>query len=83
MKKRFGFVSNSSSSSFVLGKVHMTEDQIEKFQHNLNEINEANSDEGYIFETKYYFHGEVSNHNRLISELINELDLNEFVSFEC
>jgi hypothetical protein len=31
MKIRQGFVSNSSSSSFVLGKSYMTDEQIDKF----------------------------------------------------
>ena len=35
MKIRNGFVSNSSSSSFVIGKYFMTQEQIDEF-HNLN-----------------------------------------------
>ena len=81
MKKRHGFVSNSSSSSFVLGKAHMTDEQINKFQNMLDEINDCY--EGYVFDTKYYFHGEVSNHNKILPDLIYEMELQEFASFDC
>jgi hypothetical protein len=38
MKIRSGFVSNSSSSSFVIGKYFMTPEQIEEFQSLIEEI---------------------------------------------
>ena len=83
MKIRQGFVSNSSSSSFVLGKNFMTPEQIKKFSNKLDEINEVNYGEGYIFESEYYFHGEVSDHNTLLDEILGEMGLLKYSSFEC
>lgn len=41
MKIRTGFVSNSSSSSFVIGKYFMTEEQIKKFHDLIEKFDEA------------------------------------------
>jgi hypothetical protein len=41
MKVRNGFVSNSSSSSFVLGKYFMTPEQIEEFKSLIKEIDDV------------------------------------------
>ena len=64
MKYRAGFVSNSSTSSFVLGKNYMTNKQISKFREFLMEDDKYFIDcgEGYIGETDYYFQGESSMH---------------------
>ena len=40
MKIRNGFVSNSSSASFVLGKCYMTDEQIEKFSRYVNYLDD-------------------------------------------
>ena len=82
-KIRNGFVSNSSSSSFILGKYFLTNDQIELIENNLKEINEANSGEGYLFNTKYYFQGEISHHNDKLDDLIKGMAIEKFCSFEC
>ena len=58
MKIRNGFVSNSSSSSFVVGKEYMTDKQIKKFAKWIKSYNE-NTCEGWIFDTEFYFHGTV------------------------
>ena len=83
MKKRYGFVSNSSSSSFVIGKNFMSEEQALSFHFMLDELNEANGEEGYIFETEHYFHGTVSFHNKRLHELLDNLNLTEFAAFDC
>ena len=62
MKIRAGFVSNSSSSSFVVGKYFMTEDQIRAFKNGARIINEEfdGGDYGtYLEESTHYFYGEV------------------------
>lgn len=41
MKIRTGFVSNSSSSSFVIGKYFMTDEQIKKFHDLIEKFDEA------------------------------------------
>lgn len=58
MKVRSGFVSNSSSSSFVIAKAHMTPFQIEEFSKFIQETNSYA--EYYTDELKHYFvgHGE-------------------------
>jgi len=40
MKCRQGFVSNSSSCSFVIGKAHMTKEQVDKFDEFIDFIEE-------------------------------------------
>ena len=63
MKIRLGFVSNSSSSSFVIGKNFMTKKQIEEFSIWANQFNEDDDTcESYIHEDNYYFFGEISIH---------------------
>jgi len=70
MKIRSGFVSNSSSCSFVLGKAYMTEDQGREFSSFLRKNNNADYDEEtdeytgfyeetYVHDSEYYFHGTV------------------------
>lgn len=83
MKIRNGFVSNSSSSSFVVGKNFLTDDQIVEFRNNLEEINENNFGEGDISESKHYFQGNVSLHNTYIEKVIERLGIEEYCSFDC
>ena len=82
MKIRNGFVSNSSSSSFVLGKYFLTDEQIKQFKNALSDINE-NSYEGYIGETKHYFQGEADNNSSTLDDLIDEMGIREFCSWYC
>ncbi len=63
MKIRLGFVSNSSSASFVIGKNFMTKKQIEKFSSWVCLFNENDYfSESYIHEDKHYFFGEIIVH---------------------
>lgn len=58
MKYRNGFVSNSSSSSFIVGKAHMTERQIKSFRKLVLEFNDDEDHfDSYISESEYYFVG--------------------------
>jgi len=62
MKIRNGFVSNSSSCSFVIGKEYMTDEQINLFRDFIE--NEIKKDgyyerETYIHDNKYYFVGDL------------------------
>ena len=68
MKIRKGFVSNSSSSSFVLDKDGMTVEQLEEFRKLLYN----DEDDTCIFESNKHFHGTVSVHNTEIPEFIKE-----------
>jgi len=65
MKTRQGFVSNSSSSSFVLGKAHMTERQIKSFSKLVSAFNDDESHfDSYVLESEYYFVGNVEYRDR-------------------
>lgn len=82
MKTRFGFVSNSSSSSFCIAKCYMSEKQIDGFRKVLDEFKKRQSDEDEAFddetnirETDRYFVGALSINDELIHEfLANKLD---------
>ena len=71
MKIRSGFVSNSSSSSFVILKSDMTEKQIELMKGWIKEYNDSDEyEEGYPQEGKKVFFGEVSYHASLDEFLV-------------
>jgi len=88
MKIRSGFVSNSSSSSFVLGKNFITEKQIVlfdkwlKYQKDL--ANDKNVDwtkrlstETFIVNGKYYFHGVMEQHDiNKVNEYLQSIGVN-------
>ncbi len=74
MKIRTGFVSNSSSSSFVVGKGYMTNEQVQQFSEYLTKVQtwvsegfdeEGNdwSEDTYIDDCQYYFLCKVSIHD--------------------
>lgn len=78
MKIRNGFVSNSSSSSFVIAKHFMTDDQIEAFSKWCSEDHSENED-GYEYEygvyinetSLYFFGGEID--QGFIEEISNKM----------
>jgi hypothetical protein len=75
MKIRNGFISNSSTSSFVVAKAYMTEEQIKEFGKFITKQEEY--EEYYIKETEYYFSGSGDEHlgrdyDRKLLELIDK-----------
>ncbi len=79
MKIRTGFVSNSSTSSFVIGKNYMTPEQIEEFKKMLAEWQDDNEMyETFIEETPLYFLGEISNHNTVVNKWLESKNLIKF-----
>lgn len=85
MKIRTGFVSNSSSSSFCIGKHYMTEDQIKKFRKLLGTLHEVFPDgyepETWIEDRQYYFIGTVDMHDARINTFLKENNLEHFAAF--
>lgn len=68
MKVRQGFVSNSSSSSFVLLKGGLSAETIDEFRDWVEEHNKL-ACEGYLEETKSVFTGEKDQHQVIPKEL--------------
>jgi len=66
MRIRQGFISNSSSSSFVIAKSYMTEEQIKEFRDHINNISKLDEDgcekSFYYDEDKNYFSGDGDNY---------------------
>jgi len=50
MKIRNGFVSNSSSSSFVIHKSYLTEEQVKKMKEVYNRLKDSDQTEDYIYD---------------------------------
>lgn len=67
MKIRNGFVSNSSSASFIIGKFFMSGKDIEDFRLFCKDVN--NHDTSYISEYENYFNGRV---DRIIVSYIDD-----------
>jgi len=96
MKIRNGFVSNSSSSSFVVGKAYMTPEQISKFgtfiarQEDGRYDDEEDEDEVFheetcLYEEDYYFQGRLDNcdYDKVVS-FLKEIGVDQkYVSITC
>lgn len=73
LKTRVGFVSNSSSSSFILPKKDLTLEQLRAFSSWVNIHNNSNysiQDGHVIHETNNYYFGSVSYHCGLKDQLL-------------
>jgi len=76
VKIRYGFVSNSSSSSFVLDKDGMTEAMLKEFRVAVHEAEkEDGSGDTYIFESERHFHGNLSMHDEKVSNFLRKYNL--------
>jgi len=75
MKIRVGFVSNSSSSSFVLDKDGMTIEQLHDFRKLISEAENESGGDTYIYESDRHFHGNLSMHNEKIPAFLRKNNL--------
>lgn len=84
MKIRSGFVSNSSSSSFVIAKTALTEEQIEQIKNHqeiAKKMGEGLSEHGFgcldspwsIFENNYYVEGRTDMNNFDMFNFLGEI----------
>ena len=85
MKIRNGFVSNSSSSSFVVGKDGLTKEQISAFEdfiyRNKDDDDEDYDDDTNIINGSKYFFGTVSYHNNKFSEMIKDNNMEHLIEW--
>lgn len=96
MKIRHGFVSNSSSSSFIIAKAYMTEEQIESLRNEISKFKsdrskyinpqsdyEYENEEVCFYENKDYFIGhDGNNHGEVFFHMINLLKLSKYICEE-
>lgn len=78
MKIREGFVSNSSSASFILFKKYLTEEQIKNIvslnEKDIKAPNDSYSECWHITEEDEFIKGETSMDNDLLYEMITNMD---------
>jgi len=80
MKTREGFISNSSSASFIIKKKKITEEQLEKIRNHAEEgerlgIDNAKSDPWDIYEGKKFIRGETAMTNFDMEEFFNKIGI--------
>ena len=67
MKIRYTFVSNSSSSSFIIPKKYLTEKEFIIYEHYCEQGSPYCDDE--LHSSRYYIYGKVSIHNCYLTEI--------------
>jgi len=67
MKVRHGFVSNSSSSSFVVDKDKIPDKEL--FETMIDQHNDS-GDEGYIYKGQHHYFGKISYSDQVITKYL-------------
>ena len=81
MKIRNGFVSNSSSASFIISKKDLTENQKDELLKYTD--NEKNYDGWSIRESEFFINGSTVMNNGIIKDYLNKLYINpKIISWE-
>jgi hypothetical protein len=76
--RRLGFVSNSSSTSFVVPKKYLTKDELEIY--NTHADGYTTYDEE-LYSSEHYIYGKVSMHNSELGRILNKYSQNEDVDY--
>jgi hypothetical protein len=68
---RLGFVSNSSSTSFVIPKCVISEEDLVIYDYHYNKCDDYCGDQ-HLYENKSYIYGEVSYHNDELNRIFGK-----------
>lgn len=82
MKIRNGFVSNSSSASFVIPKKLMSEEDLEIYDEYRNDYNFSDLMEDDLHATNQYIFGQLSMHNKELNRIFKKYIGMEGVDYE-
>jgi hypothetical protein len=74
---RLGFVSNSSSSSFVIPKKYLTDEDREVCEQFMYDVDTS------IHESEHYMYGTFSMHNVCLTRVFKKYEGKEGVDYQC
>lgn len=66
---RLGFVSNSSSSSFVIPKKYLSEEEMDIYREYMDDYEYCDDE---LFEGELYMYGRISMHNRELNRMFKK-----------
>lgn len=75
---RLGFVSNSSSSSFVIPKKYLDKNDYETYEQMIFDSPRCDDE---LHESDHYIYGKVSNHNGILTRMFKKYENMEGVDY--
>ena len=66
---RLGFISNSSSSSFVIPKKYLSEEEMDIYREYMDDYEYCDDE---LFEGELYMYGRISMHNRELNRMFKK-----------
>jgi hypothetical protein len=79
MMIRLGFVSNSSSSSFVIPKKYLSEEEMDIYREYMDDYEYCDDE---LFEGELYMYGRISMHNRELNRMFRKHKSQEGVDYD-